>query len=95
MPLTSSLHTAFMPSQQSWLALIFPPSGSTGAPQMLPTGLQAWPLSQRLPVHCTELLGLVPPPQHCCAVSQAVPVRRQPPAAWQTVVPEPGSTQMR
>jgi hypothetical protein len=41
MPLMSTLQTAFMPSQQSWLALIFPPSGNTGAPQMFPTGLQA------------------------------------------------------
>ena len=42
MPFESALHTTFLPSQQFWDA--FSPS----APQMLPGGLQAWPLSQRL-----------------------------------------------
>lgn len=42
---------------------MLPPSGSTFAPQMFPTGLQALPLSQRLPEQLTLPLGLVPPPQ--------------------------------
>src|SRR5215468_1090525 len=53
MPETSSLQTSLpgptcppfetCPLQQSMGALVLPPSGSTGAPQMLPTGLQALP----------------------------------------------------
>ena len=95
MPELSGLHTAFMPLQQSWLALILPPSGSTGAPQMLPTGLHACPSEQRPPLHITEPFGFVPPPQQSCAPVHQVPVSRQPSAAWQTVVPEPGSVQKR
>jgi hypothetical protein len=82
------LQTAFLPSQQFWEA--FSPS----APQMLPGGLQAVPLSQRLSsgVHST----LAPDPlQHASVESQKSPVMRQPPAAWQTVTPLPGSTQRR
>ena len=63
-PLESSLQTAWFPLQQFWGALILPPSGSTEAPQMLPTGWQALPLSQPPPTHMTLPLGLVPPPQH-------------------------------
>lgn len=95
MPELSSLQTSFMPLQQFWLALMLPPPGSTGAPQMLPTGLQDWPLSQRLPSHCTLPLGFVPPPQHCCAFEQNCPVSVQPPAARHTVWPEPGFAQIR
>jgi len=95
MPDESSLQTSFLPSQQSCEALIFPPSGSTGAPQMLPTGLQAWPLSQRPVLHTTLPLGLVPPPQQAWSLMQLSPVRRQPVAGMHTVAPEPGSKQMR
>jgi hypothetical protein len=82
---------------------MLPPSGSTGAPQMLPTGLHAFPWSQRpvvmvpasAPRHWTEPLGFVPPPQQLWSSLHQVPVRRQPSAAWHTVTPEPGSMQMR
>jgi hypothetical protein len=50
MPALSRLQTSLCPSQQSWgaLTLNVPPSGrGKGAPQMLPTGLQACPWSQR------------------------------------------------
>jgi hypothetical protein len=57
--------------------------------------LHAWPWSQRPAAHITELLGLVPPPQHDWLSAHAVPVRRQPPAGRHTVAPEPGSKQMR
>lgn len=40
MPLESSLQTVFLPSQQFCEALL------PKAPQMLPGGLQAWPLVQ-------------------------------------------------
>lgn len=62
---------------------------------MLPTGLQAWPLSQRPLTHITEPLGLVPPPQQACALAHEVPVSRQPVAGKQTETPEPGLKQMR
>src|SRR5512140_3457616 len=91
----SVLHTCFIPSQQSWLALIFPPSGSTGAPQMLPTGLHAWPLSQRPVAQLTEPFGFTPPPQQASSLEHQVPVSRQPPAGRHTVAPEPGSKQTR
>jgi hypothetical protein len=63
-PELSSLQTSFLPSQQFCEALIEPPSGSTGAPQMFPDPLQAIPLSQRLPLQLTVPFGLLPPPQH-------------------------------
>jgi hypothetical protein len=88
MPFESALQTAFLPSQQFWEA--FSPS----APQMLPGGLQATPLSQRL----SSGLQTTPAPgrlQHASVESQKSPVIRQPPAAWQTVTPLPGSTQSR
>jgi hypothetical protein len=70
---------------------------------MLPTGLQAFPWSHRpvvslpasAPRHSTEPLGFVPPPQQLWESVHQVPVSRQPSADWQTVVPEPGSTQIR
>ena len=80
MPPVPSLQTSFMPLQQFCEALTEPPSRSTGAPQMLPTPLHDWPLSQRPPAHTTEPLGFTPPPQHALSLSQEVPVRRQPPA---------------
>jgi hypothetical protein len=43
MPFESDLHTSFLPSQQFWDAFT-----SVLAPQMLPGGLHAPPLSQRL-----------------------------------------------
>ena len=75
--------------------LVKPPSGSgtTGAPQMFPDGAHAFPLLQT-PVHETLLVGSAPPQQLAVLVHQ-VPVSRQPSAAWQTVVPEPGSVQKR
>ena len=57
-----------------------PPSRSTGAPQMFPTPLHELPLSQRPPAHDTEPFGFTPPPQQAFALSQEVPVSRQPPA---------------
>lgn len=95
MPAPSSLQTSFKPLQQFCDALMLPPSGSTLAPQMLPTGLQAVPLSQRLPVQVTLPLGLVPPPQHSCAVSQVLPVSRHPLAGRHTFAPEPTSAHRR
>jgi hypothetical protein len=98
MPELSSLHTSLPTEnalQQFCEALMLPPSGRTGAPQMFPTGLQLCPLSQRPPVQCTEPLGLVPPPQQLWSSSHQVPVKRQPSAGRQTVTPEPGSTQVR
>jgi hypothetical protein len=88
MPFESALQTAFLPSQQFWEA--FSPS----APQMLPGGLQAMPLSQVLSsaLHTTPELGRL---QHASVESQKSPVIRQPPAAWQTVTPLPGSTHRR
>jgi hypothetical protein len=87
-PFASGLQTAFLPSQQFWEAL------SPFAPQMLPGGLQATPLSQRL----SSVPQTTPEPgrlQHASVESQKSPVIRQPPAAWQTVTPLPGSTQRR
>ena len=72
-----------------------PPSGSTFAPQMLPTPLQLWPLSHRPPLHITLPLGLIPPPQQALSFTQLVPVNRHPLAGKQTVAPEPGSKQVR
>ena len=95
MPPVSSLQTSFIPLQQFCDALTAPPSRSTGAPQMLPTPLHDWPLSQRPAAHNTEPFEFTPPPQQALALSQEVPVSRQPPAGWHTVAPEPGSTQMR
>ncbi len=97
MPETSSLQTAFLPSQQSCDALIItvPPSGSGAVPQMFPTPLQARPLSQRPPTHCTVPFGFVPPPQQALSFAHDVPVSRHPPAGMQTVAPEPGSKQVR
>jgi len=116
MPLKSSLQTSFLPSQQFCEALTVmtppsgylagPPSGSWGAPQILPTPLQDWPLSHRPDPtasgrHCTVPLGLMPPPQQelfiaaCVSPVQKSPVSRHPLAGWQTVAPEPGSTQTR
>lgn len=94
-PAESSLHTSFMPLQQFWEALMLPPSGSTLAPQMLPTGLQALPLSQRFPTQLTEPLGLVPPPQQLWAEVQEFPLRLQPLAARHTLAPLPRSAQRR
>jgi hypothetical protein len=88
MPFESALQTAFLPSQQFWEA--FSPS----APQMLPGGLHAVPLSQRL--SSAVQTTLAPDPlQHASVESQKSPVIRQPPAVWQTVTPLPGSTQSR
>jgi hypothetical protein len=71
-PDESTLHTAFFPSQQFCEALMFvvPPSGSVPAPQMLPTPLQAEPLSHRPPAQFTEPLGFTPPPQQSLAPVQ-------------------------
>jgi hypothetical protein len=74
---------------------MLPPSGSTFAPQMFPTGLYAVPLSQRLPLQATLPLGLEPPPQQSCATSQELPVSRQPLAGRQTLAPLPRSAQRR
>jgi len=85
-----------LPSQQFWDALMStaPPSGSVPAPQMLPTPLQACPLSQRPPMHFTLPLGLItppsgylPPPQQSLSLVQKFPVSLQPPTGWQTVAP--------
>ena len=106
MPELSSLHTSLPTEnalQQFCEALMLPPSGRTGAPQMLPTGLQEFPSSQRpvvpvpasAPRHSTEPLGFVPPPQQLWSSVHQVPVKRQPSAGRQTVTPEPGSTQVR
>jgi hypothetical protein len=96
-PERSSLQTSFFPSQQFCDALIItvPPSGSGAVPQMLPTPLQAWPLSHRPLEHCTEPLGFIPPPQHALSLVHEVPVSRHPPAGMQTVAPAPGSKQVR
>jgi len=40
-------------------------------------------------------LGFVPPPQQLWSSVHQVPVSRQPSADWHTVVPEPGSMQIR
>jgi hypothetical protein len=105
MPTRSRLQTAFLPSQQSCEALTLkvPPSGSgNGAPQMLPTGLHAWPLSQRpyasegsSLVHFTVKFGCVPPPQQSWLSGQASPVIVQPEDGRQIVAPVPGSAQIR
>jgi hypothetical protein len=96
-PEESTLHTAFMPSQQSCGALIMmiPPSGRWPVPQMFPVPLQACPLSQRPPLQVTVPFGLGPPPQQESVSRQKSPVSRQPPAGWQTVTPVPGSSQIR
>src|SRR5690242_10426141 len=96
MPELSSLHTSFIPSQQSWEALTLPPSGSTGAPQMLPRPLQLVPLSQRF----TLGSHVTPPsagaaPQHCTLERHASPVSAHPVAGAQTVAPEPRLMQIR
>jgi hypothetical protein len=68
---------------------------------MFPTGLQACPLSHwpySFPTsfsHITLPFGLVPPPQHSCAMSQARPVIWQPEDGWQVVTPLPRFRQMR
>jgi len=98
MPELSSLQTslpALKSLQQFCEALMLPPSGRTGAPQMFPVGLQLWPLSQRPPAQVTVPLGLVPPPQQLWLSVHQVPVRRQPSAGSQTFTPEPGSMQIR
>ena len=52
-----------------------PPSGrGCGAPQMLPTPLHDWPLSQRPPLQVTEPFVFTPPPQQELSASQVVPV---------------------
>ena len=95
MPERSSLH-ASSPPQQFIDALIIsePPSVNCARPQMLPTPLQAWPLSQRPFVQSTLPFGLTPPPQHWLLFVHQVPVSRQPPAGKQTVAPVPGSKQV-
>ncbi len=96
MPELSSLQTSFIPSQQSWEALIFPPSRSTGAPQMFPRPLHDWPLSQRLvPGSHTTLPCAGAPPQQATVDRHELPVRRHPVAGAQTVAPAPRSTQVR
>src|SRR5687768_1469169 len=83
MPALSSLQTSFLPSQQFCDALMLPPPGSTGAPQMLPTGLQACPLSQRpgsSGSHATSMSVPGPPPQHASLTMQNSPVSVHPPA---------------
>ena len=95
MPDESSWQTSFLPSQQFWLALIFPPPGNTGAPQMFPTPLHDVPLSHRPLMQRTLPLGFIPPPQHSSSELQLSPVRRQPPAGRHTFAPVPGSAQMR
>lgn len=94
MPDESSLQTSFEPLQQFCDALILPPSGSTLAPQMLPTPLHAWPLSQRPVAQLTLPFGFTPPPQQALSLLQLVPVSRQPPAGKHTLAPEPGSKQI-
>ena len=88
-PDESTLHTAFLPSQQFCEALmsVVPPSGSLPEPQMLPTPLHALPLSQRPPAHVTEPLGFTPPPQQSSLPVQKLPVSLQPPTGWQTLAP--------
>src|SRR5687767_8804659 len=66
MPALSSLQTSFLPSQQFCDALMLPPPGNTGAPQMFPTGLHDCPLSQRPSGAFSQVtlpLGFTPPPQ--------------------------------
>ena len=66
---------------------------------MLPAALQAVPWSQSpAAVAVAPLQVTLPapvPPQQARVLSQASPVRRHPPADWQTVAPEPGSSQIR
>ena len=98
-PLESSLQTSLWPSQQSCGALMLPPPGSTGAPQVSPTFWQAVPWVQRRSVglHSTE--ASTPPGreesarQHSDVSLQESPWRRHPVAGWQTWAPEPMSTQ--
>lgn len=90
MPFASALQTSFLPSQQFWEAFT-----SVLAPQMLPGGLQAPPLLQRLCSHRTSLLLPVFTLQQSFVASQKSPVMRQPPASWQTFTPLPGSTHSR
>ncbi|WNZ64810.1 hypothetical protein QEG98_14785 [Myxococcus sp. MxC21-1] len=70
-PTESTLHTAFMPSQQASRAFtsMMPPSGSWPLPQMLPTGLQPFGLSQRLSRQLTALDSFSPP-QHTPSLVQ-------------------------
>jgi hypothetical protein len=97
MPSEVRPHTAFLPSQQSWLAL------APKAPQMLPGGLQPVPLAQRPTgglvlnrVQTTPVSKPVPaPPQQSWSLLQISPVRRQPLAGAQTVAPLPGSRHTR
>ncbi len=98
MPLESSLQTSLWPSQQSWGALILPPPGSTGAPQVRPTFWQAVPCVHRRSVglHTTEVSN--PPAcdesvrQHSGVSTHESPWSRQPVAGWHTRAPEPMST---
>lgn len=92
MPDESSLQTAFFPSQQSWDAGMCPPSGSTGAPQVAPGGLQACPLSQRIPSCGSQVTdAVVDPPQQSCVSLHQSPVTRHPVAATHTAAPVPRS----
>jgi hypothetical protein len=92
-PLESGLQTSFFPSQQFWDAFASP------APQMLPGGLQAPPLSQRLSsvvqsTHC-ELAMSALMLQQDAVESQKSPVILQPATTVQTFAPVPGSSQRR
>jgi hypothetical protein len=99
MPVASSLQTALWPSQQSCGALMLPPPGSTGAPQVSPTFWQAVPWVQRLSVGLQTTDASTPPArdesarQHSAVSLQESPCRRHPVAGWQTRAPEPMSTQ--
>lgn len=96
MPDVSSLQTSFIPLQQFCEALMAPPSGSTGAPQMFPVALQDVPLSQRLVVGSHETPpGAGGAPQHIRSDRHALPVSLQPVAGEHTVAPEPRLTQVR
>jgi hypothetical protein len=91
------------PSQQSLLipgTSIWPPSGSWTFPHESPGGIQDVPLSQRpkesLPPSDPLQATLSPArfaPQQVAVVSQMFPAMTQPSADWQTVTPEPGSSQ--
>src|SRR5574338_1546548 len=80
--------------QQFWDAFT-----SVDAPQMLPGGLQAPPLSQRwspaVQVICFDGSTLSLMLQQEAVESEKSPVMRQPPAGWQTFPPLPGPTQRR
>jgi hypothetical protein len=97
-PEESSLQTALWPSQQSWGALMLPPPGRTGAPQVSPTFWHAVPWVQRLSVGLHSTDSSMPEAweesarQHSEVWLQASPCSLQPVAGWQTRAPDPRST---